>query len=45
MRLFPRVKIVLKQNPEALRAFFTMADCVEAIAIAQDDLEILLPRC
>jgi hypothetical protein len=44
MRFFSRFKIILKQYPDALRALVAVADRVEAVAVAQDDLEILFLR-
>ena len=41
---FSRFKIVLEEQADAVRAFLAIADCVEAITIAQDDLKIFIPR-
>jgi len=42
--IFSRFKIVLEEQADAVRAFLAVADCVEAITVAQDDLKVFIPR-
>ena len=41
---FSRFKIVLEEQADAVRAFLAIADCVEPITIAQDDLKVFISR-
>ena len=41
---FPRFKIVLEQQSDALRAFLAVTERVEAITVAQNYLKVLVLR-
>src|SRR5580658_9633295 len=42
LRLFLRVEVVLEEYPDALRPFHAVAERVEAVAVAKDDLVVFL---